>query len=59
MSSTEAAGNLLTTERFLVDLVQRLPRKDWAKMPYFEALLRTWHVDSTNRDFEIVALHPH
>lgn len=59
MSSTEAAGNLLTTERFLVDLVRRLPAKDWNKLPYFEALLRTWHVDSTNRDFEIVALHPH
>ncbi|MEP7364153.1 MAG: hypothetical protein ABI972_12930 [Acidobacteriota bacterium] len=59
MSSTEAAGNLLTTESFLSDLMRRLPAGQGAQLPRFEALLRTTRVESMNRGFEIIALHPH
>jgi hypothetical protein len=59
MSSTEAAGNLLTTESFLADLIQRLPQVQRGQAPRFEALLRTRRVENANRGFEIIALHPH
>jgi len=59
MTSTEAAGNLLTTESFLADLLRRLPAPKTSSAPHFEALLRTTRVESSNRGFEIVALHPH
>lgn len=59
MTSTEAAGSLLTTESFLADLLQRLPAAQASGAPHFEALLRTTRVESSNRGFEIVALHPH
>jgi hypothetical protein len=59
MSSTEAAGNLLTTESFIADLVRRLPASQNGRPPRFEALLRTTRVENANRGFEIIALHPH
>jgi len=59
MSSTEAAGTLLTTESFLVELLGRLPRRAGGALPHFEVLLKTRQVENTNRGFEIVALHLH
>ena len=59
MTSTEAAGNLMTTEGFLSDLMRRLPAAQSSQPPRFEALLRTTRVDSTNRGFEIIAFHAH
>jgi hypothetical protein len=59
MTSTEAAGNLITNESFLSELLQRLPAGKGPNPPHFEALLRTTRVESSNRGFEIVALHPH
>ncbi|MCC6291651.1 MAG: hypothetical protein IT164_03290 [Bryobacterales bacterium] len=59
MTSTEAAGTLLTTESFLAGLLNRLPAGKGSGLPHFEALLDTQRVESSNRGFEIVALHPH
>ena len=59
MSSTEAAGNLLTTESFIADLLRRLPPAQSGQPPRFEALLRTTRVENANRGFEVIALHPH
>ena len=59
MTSTEAAGNLLTTESFLSDLLNRLPAGAGSGPPHFEALLSTQRVESSNRGFELIALHPH
>ncbi len=59
MSSTEAAGNLLTTESFLGELLSRLPRRAGGALPHFEVLLKTQQVENTNRGFEILALHLH
>ncbi len=59
MSSTEAAGNLLTTDSFMADLARRLPAARNGQPPRFEALLRTTRVENANRGFEIIALHPH
>lgn len=59
MSGTEAAGTLLTTEAFLVDLLSRLPRLPNGQLPHFEVLLKTSQVEHTNRGFSIVALHVH
>lgn len=59
MSSTEAAGDLLTTEAFMADLLRRLPKSKSSHPPYFEALLKTRQVEGTNRGFQIISLHPH
>lgn len=59
MSGTEAAGVLLTTETFLEELLRRLPRQSGGALPHFEVLLKTKQVESTNRGFQIVALHLH
>jgi hypothetical protein len=58
-SGTEAAGNLLTTEALLQNLLARLPAKPEGELPYFEALLRTRHMDYTSQGFELLALHLH
>lgn len=59
MSGTEAAGNLVTTEAFLKDLLGRLPPPEPGHVPYFEALLKTHHMEYTTNGFEILALHEH
>ncbi|MFN7933776.1 MAG: hypothetical protein U0R19_10635 [Bryobacteraceae bacterium] len=59
MSGTEAAGMVLTTESFLEELLRRLPRQPDGSLPHFEVLLKTKQVESTNRGYQIVALHLH
>ncbi|MBS1825840.1 MAG: hypothetical protein JST93_11005 [Acidobacteria bacterium] len=59
MSGTEAAGMVLTTETFLEELLRRLPRQPDGSLPHFEVLLKTKQVESTNRGYQIVALHLH
>lgn len=58
VSGTEAAGNLLTDEQELGALLKRLGPST-GKLPYFEALLRVWHLQNTGRRYEVIALHAH
>lgn len=59
MSGTEAAGNLVTSETFLKDLLGRLPPLESTRLPYFEVLLKTRHIEYTTSGFEILAIHSH
>jgi hypothetical protein len=58
MSGTEAAANLMTTDRLLQEILARLPRSG-PGVPHFEALLRVKHVEYTMQGYEILAVHPH
>ena len=58
MSGTEAAANLVTTDRLFQEVLSRLPKSEGA-VPYFEALLRVKHVEYTTQGYDIVAVHPH
>ncbi|MBC7927157.1 MAG: hypothetical protein H7039_16025, partial [Bryobacteraceae bacterium] len=57
-SGTEAAGNLLTDEQRMGALLQRV-KAEGSKVPYFEALLRVWHLENTGRSYEVIAFHSH
>ena len=58
MSGTEAAANLVTTDRLFQEVLAKLPAGSDG-VPYFEALLRVKHVEYTMQDYEILAVHPH
>lgn len=58
MSGTEAAANLVTTEKLFQDLLSRLPPAKNG-VPYFEALLKVKHVEYTTQGYEVLAIHPH
>jgi hypothetical protein len=57
MSGTEAAANLVTTDRLFQEVLAKLPPD--GGLPHFEALLRVKHVEYTMRSYEILAVHPH
>jgi len=57
MSGTEAAANLVTTDRLFQEVLAKLPSGNG--VPYFEALLRVKHVEYTMQGYEILAVHPH
>ncbi len=59
MSGTEAAGNLVTSDSFLKDLMGHLPPVETGRVPYFEVLLKTRHIEYTTSGFEILAIHAH
>lgn len=58
MSGTEAAANLVTTDRLFQEVLAKLPPADGA-LPHFEALLRVKHVEYTMQSYEILAVHAH
>jgi hypothetical protein len=58
MSGTEAAANLVTTERLLQDVLSQIPR-DPGKVPHFEVLLRVKHVEYTMQGYDVLAVHAH
>ncbi len=58
MSGTEAAANLITTDKLFQDLLHRLPPANNG-VPYFEALLKVKHVEYTTQGYEVLAIHPH
>lgn len=58
MSGTEAAANLVTTERLFQDVLARLT-PNAGGVPHFEVLLRVKHVEYTMRGYEILAVHAH
>jgi hypothetical protein len=55
MSGTEAAANLVTTERLFQDVLSQLPQGS-GKVPHFEVLLRVKHVEYTMQGYEILAV---
>jgi hypothetical protein len=59
MSGTEAAANLVTTDRLFREVLAKLPAREGGGVPYFEALLRVKHVEYTTQGYEILAVHPH
>ncbi len=58
MSGTEAAANLVTTERLFQDVLSRIPPKPGG-VPHFEVLLRVKHVEYTMQGYDILAIHAH
>jgi hypothetical protein len=58
MSGTEAAANLVTTDRLFKEVLAKLPSGDGG-LPHFEALLRVKHVEYTMQSYEILAVHAH
>jgi hypothetical protein len=58
MSGTEAAANLVTTDRLFQEVLAKLPQKG-EEVPHFEALLRVKHVEYTMQSYEILAVHSH
>ncbi|WP_321470104.1 hypothetical protein [uncultured Paludibaculum sp.] len=58
MSGTEAAADLVTTDRLFQEVLAKLPQKG-SEVPYFEALLRVKHVEYTMQSYEILAVHSH
>ncbi|HEU0120531.1 MAG TPA: hypothetical protein VFQ91_08405 [Bryobacteraceae bacterium] len=58
MSGTEAAANLVTTDRLFQEVLAKLPPDDGG-VPHFEALLRVKHVEYTTQGYEILAVHRH
>src|SRR5262249_8515128 len=58
MSGTEAAANLVTTDRLFQEVLAKLPPQTGA-LPRFEALLRVKHVEYTMQSYEILAVHGH
>lgn len=58
MSGTEAAANLVTTDRLFQEVLAKLPKTSGA-IPHFEALLRVKHVEYALQSFEILAVHQH
>jgi hypothetical protein len=58
MSGTEAAANLVTTDRLFQDVLAKLP-PGGGDLPHFEALLKVKHVEYTMQSYEIIAVHPH
>ena len=58
MSGTEAAANLVTTERLIQDVLTRLPYHA-GTLPHFEVLLRVRHVEYTMQGYDILAVHAH
>lgn len=58
MSGTEAAANLVTTDRLFQEVLAKLP-PGAGDLPHFEALLRVKHVEYTMQSYEILAVHAH
>lgn len=58
MSGTEAAANLVTTDRLFQEVLAKLPERS-GELPHFEALLRVKQVEYTLQSFEILAVHAH
>ncbi|MGC4055521.1 MAG: hypothetical protein QM757_42390 [Paludibaculum sp.] len=58
MSGTEAAANLVTTDRLFQEVLAKLPKRTEG-VPHFEALLRVKQVEYTLQSFEILAVHSH
>lgn len=59
MSGTEAAANLVTTDRLFQEVLAKLPAPSATTVPHFEALLKVKHIEYTLQSFEILAVHPH
>ncbi len=58
MSGTEAAANLVTTDRLFQEVLAKLPPQTGG-LPRFEALLRVKHVEYTMQSYEVLAVHGH
>jgi hypothetical protein len=58
MSGTEAAANLITTDRLFQDVLAKLP-PGGGDLPHFEALLKVKHVEYTMQSYQIMSVHPH
>lgn len=61
ISGTEAAANMVTTDRLLGAVLDRLPAsaRSSGGVPRFEVLLRVKHVEYTTQGYDILAVHVH